>query len=173
MREAVISTFAEFSSPQFCCCCLFAFVLTLIWCAFRSRFTAVARKRPRSFCQKCRCWLHLNTHTPVTQRSRNGLTMPLSRHSAETYPERALTQLVSEHSSTVVSARWATVDRPWHKEWNWCARATLHFKLQTNKQTKQSAGGERMVKHSPKSSQARKKPPPRMGVHHALQLEIT
>ena len=24
--------------------------------------------------------LHLNTHTPMTQRSRSGLTMPLSRH---------------------------------------------------------------------------------------------
>ena len=29
--------------------------------------------------------LHLNTHTPLTQRSRSGLTMPLSRHSVETY----------------------------------------------------------------------------------------
>ena len=29
-------------------------VLTLIWCSFHPRVTAVARKRPRSFCQKCR-----------------------------------------------------------------------------------------------------------------------
>ena len=28
--------------------------LTLIRCPFHPRFTAVARKRPRSFCQKCR-----------------------------------------------------------------------------------------------------------------------
>ena len=28
--------------------------------------------------------LHLNTHTPLTQRSRSGLTMPLSRHSVGT-----------------------------------------------------------------------------------------
>ena len=31
--------------------------------------------------------LHLFTHTPFTQRSRSGLTMPLSRHSVGTYPE--------------------------------------------------------------------------------------
>ena len=31
--------------------------------------------------------LHLNTHTPLTHRSRSGLTMPLSRHSVGTYQE--------------------------------------------------------------------------------------
>ena len=31
--------------------------------------------------------LQLNTHTPLTQRSRSGLTMPLSRHSVGTYQE--------------------------------------------------------------------------------------
>ena len=32
--------------------------------------------------------LHLNTHTPFTQPSRNGLTMPLCRHSVGIYQER-------------------------------------------------------------------------------------
>ena len=59
--------------------------------------------------------LHLNTHTPLTQRSRSGLTMPLSRHSLGTYPETAHTLLVREHSATVVLARWAAVDWSWHK----------------------------------------------------------
>ena len=31
--------------------------------------------------------LHLNTHTPLTQRNRSGLTMPLSRHSVGIYQE--------------------------------------------------------------------------------------
>ena len=31
--------------------------------------------------------LHLNMHTPLTQQSQSGLSMPLSRHSVETYPE--------------------------------------------------------------------------------------
>ena len=31
------------------------------------------------------CRLHLNVHTPLTQRGRSGLTMPLSRHSVGTH----------------------------------------------------------------------------------------
>ena len=62
-------------------------VLTLIRCPFHSRVTAAARKRPRSFWQKCRWQVNLNTHTPLTQRSRSGMTMPLSRNSVGTYPE--------------------------------------------------------------------------------------
>ena len=46
--------------------------------------------------------LHLNTLTPLTQRSRNGSTMPLSRYSVGTYPETAHTKLVREHSVTVI-----------------------------------------------------------------------
>ena len=53
--------------------------------------TAVARKRPRSFCQKSAGGrFHPNTHTLFTQRSRFGLTMSLSRHSVGTYPETGL-----------------------------------------------------------------------------------
>ena len=48
--------------------------------------------------------LHLNTHTPLTQRSRSGLTMLLSKNSVRTYQERAQTQLVREHWVTVVSS---------------------------------------------------------------------
>ena len=62
--------------------------------------------------------LHINTHTPLTQRSWSALTMPLSRHSVGTYPEKAHTQLVREHSATVISARRSTVDWSWPKEWN-------------------------------------------------------
>ena len=45
--------------------------------------------------------LHLNTHTPLTQRSRSGLTTPLSRHSVGTYQEtssRATRQGTLGHS---------------------------------------------------------------------------
>ena len=62
-------------------------VLTLIWCPFHPCVTAVIRKRPRSFCKSASGRLHLNMHTPLTQRSRSGLTMPLSRRSVGTYPE--------------------------------------------------------------------------------------
>ena len=56
-------------------------VLTLIRCPFHPCVTVVACKRPRSFCRECRWQVTcLNTHTPVTQLSRSGLTMRLSRH---------------------------------------------------------------------------------------------
>ena len=60
--------------------------LTFVPCPFHPCVTTFSRKRPRSFCQKCGR-LHLNTHTPLTQRNRSGLTTPLSRHSVGTYPE--------------------------------------------------------------------------------------
>ena len=81
-------------------------VLTLIRCPFHTRVITLARKRPRSFylTKSAGGRLHLNTHTPLTQRSRSGLVMQLSRHSVDSAP--------------VVSARWATVDWTLHKEWN-------------------------------------------------------
>ena len=49
--------------------------------------------------------------------------------------KRAHTQLVRKHSVTVVSARWATVDWSWPKEWNKCAGANLHFRRGMNCRT--------------------------------------
>ena len=43
-------------------------MLTGIWYAFHPRVTAVARKRPQSFCQKCRRQVtpkHAYTHDPT------------------------------------------------------------------------------------------------------------
>ena len=62
-------------------------VLTLIQCPFHPRVTAVVHKRPWSFSQKCRWQVNLNTHTLLTQQTRIGLTMLLSRHSVGTYQE--------------------------------------------------------------------------------------
>ena len=79
--------------------------------------------------------LHLNRHTPLTQRSRSELTMLLSRLSVRTYQKRAHTQPVREHSVTVVSACQANVDWFWPKEWNQRVRANLHFKTKTRKKS--------------------------------------
>ena len=62
-------------------------------------------KDPSHSAQSAGGRLHLNTNIPLTQRSRKRLTMPLCRHRVGTYPETVLTQLVVEHSITVVSAR--------------------------------------------------------------------
>ena len=61
--------------------------LNIIRCPFHRRVIAVVRKRPRPFCQNADGRLHLNTHAPLTPRSRSGLAMPLSRHSVGTYQE--------------------------------------------------------------------------------------
>ena len=57
-------------------------VLTLIRCPFHPLVTAVARKRSRSFCQKCK-WQVTSKHayTLDPTKSRSGLTMLLSTHS--------------------------------------------------------------------------------------------
>ena len=80
-------------------------VLTHIQCPFHPHITTVARKRPRSFCQKCRC--------QVTPKPAYTLDSTKSEwadcHRAgivwEAIMRRAHTLLVREHSATVVSAR--------------------------------------------------------------------
>ena len=57
----------------------------LIRCPFHPRVTAVTVKHPGNFTKSAGDWLHLNTYTPSTERSRSGLTMPLSRYSVEIY----------------------------------------------------------------------------------------
>ena len=77
------------------------FLCWLIWCPFRPHVTAVAHKIPRSFFSKSAGGrLHINTHTPLTKRSRSGLTM-LSRNSVgNPWGKRIHTQLVRERSSS-------------------------------------------------------------------------
>ena len=61
-----------FSSANFVCSLLFGVRSTPVlqqWHVKDPGHSAEAGRR-----------LHLNTHTPLTQRSRSGLTMPLSRH---------------------------------------------------------------------------------------------
>ena len=72
----------DFSSPESTLCADSNSVSRSI-----PRVTAVARKDPGHSAKSAGGRLHLKTHTPLTQRSRSGLTMPLSRHSVGTYPE--------------------------------------------------------------------------------------
>ena len=85
-------------------------VLTLIRYPFHPRVTAVTSKTPRSFCQKRTRQLHLNTHTPLTQRGRSGLTRPLSRYSVGTLSGNELTRNVSGNiqpqSSQLAESVW-------------------------------------------------------------------
>ena len=124
-------------------------VLTLIRCPFHPRVTAVARKRPRSFCQKCRWQV---TPKTLLRPSLNEVGLGwLCRCPGivwEPIRKQAHTQLVREHSVTVVSARWDVMDRFWPKEWYKCARANLHIK-------KKAQVGKELSSTLPKSSHAR------------------
>ena len=66
-----------FSRVNSVCCLLFSVRFTLLWDV----------KDPGHSAKSADGRFHLNTHTPLTQRSRSGLTMPLSRHSVGTYQE--------------------------------------------------------------------------------------
>ena len=100
----------------------FSRVNFVCWLLFGVRSTPVLPqwhvKDPGHSAQSTDGRLHLNMHTPMTQRSRSGLTMPLSRHSVGTYPE------TSSHATchgTFGYSRLSLLSHrglPWHKEWN-------------------------------------------------------
>ena len=87
---------------------------------FQPHVTAVACKRPQSFCQKCRRQFtpeHAYKHPWHIKVGVDWLCRCPARV-WESIRKRAHMQLVREHSVTVVSAHWATVDWSWTKEWN-------------------------------------------------------
>ena len=129
-------------------------MLSLIGCPFHPRVTAVARKRSRSLCEKNR-WqvaksadgrLYLKTHTPLTQQSRSGLTMPLSRHSVGTLSGNELTRNTWSQSSHLAEPLWTNLglksESSVHK-----LNSTLKKK---KRRKKKSTGGKGTVEHSPK-----------------------
>ena len=72
----------EFSSPDltFCADSLFSVGSTPVLLQWHI-------KDPGHSAKSAGGRFHLNTHTPLTQQVKSGLTMPLSRHSVETYQE--------------------------------------------------------------------------------------
>ena len=89
--------------------------------------------------------LHLNTHTPLTQRSRSGLTMPLSRYSVGTCQE------TSSHAT-----RQGTLGRSAQRVELVYAGADLHFRKKKKKKRRRESDSQPFLK----SSYAKKKQPP-------------
>ena len=122
-------------------------MLTLIRCPFHPRVTAVARKIPRSFCQKCSTPKHAYTFDPTKLEwadcRRPGIGW-------ESFRKRAHTQAVREHSVTVVLA---------------CCGLTLAKRMELmcasksplKKKRKKAQAGNELSNILPKSSHARKK----------------
>ena len=128
-------------------------MLTLIRYPFHPRITAVTRKRPRSFAKSAGGRLHLNMHTPLTHRSRSGLTMPLSRQSVGNLSQNELTRNSSGNtrlqSSQLVEPLWTD---PGLK----CG-ISLRELISTLKKKKKAQAGNELFNILPKSSHARKK----------------
>ena len=87
-----------------------AVVLTLTRCPFHPVLPQWHVKDPGHCAKSAGGRLHLNTHTPLTQRNRIGLTM-LYRHCVGKYHGGKLSRahLVRERSASVLSARLATL----------------------------------------------------------------
>ena len=131
-------------------------VPTLIRCPFHPHVTAMACKRTWLFYQKCR-W-------QVTQKHTYAFVWPNVVGVGwlcccpgivwEPIMKRAHAQLIREHSATVISARWATLDWSWPKEWK--SGIGVHKLISTLKKKKAQTGNE-WLNILPKSLQVRKK----------------
>ena len=94
-------------------------VLTLIRCLFHPLLPQWHVKDPSHFAKSAGGRLRLSTYIQLWP-TEVGVSWQLRCPGIVWEPiwKRAHMQLVREHSTTVVSARWATVDWSWHKEWN-------------------------------------------------------
>ena len=129
-------------------------VLTLIRCPFHPRVTAVARKRPRPFCQSAGGRLHLNMRTPLTQRSRSGLTMPLSRHRVGANPER------SSHATCQGTFGHSHLSSLSHCGLILAIKCGISVRELIATFKKKTLARIECASSLPKSSQAKEKPPP-------------
>ena len=113
-------------------------MLTLIRFPFHPSVTAMELKRFRSFCQKCRWQVHLNTHRPLTQRSRSGLTL-LPWYRVGTYQGNELTRNSSgrvhsrlsllSHCGLILVQRRGLVCASWSPRYKYIWITELSFKI--------------------------------------------
>ena len=100
----------------------FSRVNSLRWLLFDVRpipvFTQWHVKNPGQSAKSAGGGLHVNTHTPWPKEIGVFLLCRSPGIVREPIRKRAHTQLVREHTATVVSVRSATVYWSWPKEWN-------------------------------------------------------
>ena len=129
--------------------------VNFVWCPFHPRVTAVARKRPRSFCQKCREQItHKHAH----------ILDPTKSERADHAAVQALWWNLSGNELTRNSSgnTWSQLSQPAEPLWSdpgIKSRISSRELISTLK--KKSQAGNKWSNILPKSSQARKKPPPR------------
>ena len=115
--------------------------------------------------------LHLNTHTPLTQRSRSGLTMSLSRHSVGLLSGNEFTRDSSginrSQSSQLAEPLWT--DPGLKSGFSVCKLISTLRKEKTVKKKVQAGNG--LFNILPKFSHTKKKPLPLLrSSHHGLRM---
>ena len=124
-------------------------MLTLIWCPFHPHVTAVAHKRPQSFCQKCR-WQVTSKHADAldpTKPEWADYAAILKRVPGN------LSGNIQPQSSQPLEPLWTD---PGTKE-----RSSVGELISTSKKKKKKVhAGNAQLNILPESSQVRKKPPP-------------
>ena len=118
-------------------------MLTLIRCTFHPVSPQVHVKDPGQSAKSAGGRLHLNRHTPLTQRSWSGPIMPLSGQSVGTLSGNELTRNSSgntwSHSSQLAEPLWTNLGIK--------SGISVRELIST---LKKKCRGERIVKHSPK-----------------------
>ena len=102
--------------------------------------------------------LHLNSQTPLTQRSRSGLTMPLSRRSLGTYSGNELTRNSSGNTQPQSSQQAEPLWTDPGVNIGISVRELIPTFLKKEKKKKKKQAGNEWSNILPKSSQARNKP---------------
>ena len=123
---------------------------------FGVRFTPVLPqwhvKDSGHYCKSAGGRLHINTHTPLTQRSRSGLTM-LSRNSVGTYQGSELTRNSSRNTrpqpSRLAEPLWTDPGE----------REISVLELTSTLKKRKKRGGECIAKPAPQILAARRMPP--------------
>ena len=133
-----------FSRVNFLCCLLFGVRSTPVLSQWHA-------KDPCHSAKNAGGRLHSNTHTALTQRSRSGLTMPLSRYSVEIY------QATNSHATRQGNSRpqSSQLAEPLWTDPGLKSEISVRELISIQKK-KRSAGGDRMLQPSPKSSGARR-----------------
>ena len=130
-------------------------MLTLIRCLFHPRVTAVARKRPRSFCQKCR-WQVTPKHA-YTRESTKSEWADYARVQAEC--GNLSGNEPTRNSPGNTRSQSSQPDEPLWTDPGLKSGISLSELISTFK--KKAQAGNELSNILPKSSHARKKPPPK------------
>ena len=132
-------------------------MLTLIRCPFHPRVTAVARKRPRSFCKKCR-WQVTSKHAYTFDLTKSEWA---DYAAVQAWCGNLLGNELTRNSSRITQPKSSQLAEPLWTDPGLKSRISVRKLISSSKRKKEKKGQmwNEWSNILPKSSQARKKPP--------------